>query len=592
MPLRSRAGSISELRFYLNTSDVVYGAPRVYRYSHSRTYYFLLSASIFARDSSISGSAEVLSFRPLDSTSLFDFDPGLSRRRGGSQGGTCSPHSPGRRDVRIASHSDGDQSSPWFLGSAGLLATLSDAHIGAHRRGHFTLTTGCLNRPIFGIKLTVMSPDAALDFPQGLLLPPELTEAVISNIGDLVTLRVCSLFPALPAVASLTLYSRFPSFHEFTQFLTRFPGLQTLTLGRINWHNTPTINTTALSAPFRLNQLSLMAKWLGDEPVRDWLESGGLMTRSLTLRFDERLDAQSANATSHYIHRLGACLEHLHLDLVQRTGVLSLPEEEVDLRPTTALRSLRISRGISFRHYLDPPSVLPAGDSLSNYPGWDLHMSPRLIPLLRCITSESLDALVLDIKLGESRYSPREPSNLNAFIGIFDRSGPYASITKYRVPHVGGDAAVPHDTLELRGVLNKSDIPIRKRPRIHRPARVVLNLLLRIDRACWRPWVVALELGTAAIVLVGTAEEKTSGKRMLMRSRARKPTENPMQRLKQGLFYLPLKLRDRPSEASRALHQLMSNSIGLDWQDVEGNIEDTDTEEGHRRRPEDSEHES
>ncbi|KAJ7612902.1 hypothetical protein DFH06DRAFT_1484787 [Mycena polygramma] len=367
-----------------------------------------------------------------------------------------------------------------------------------------------------------MSTDAALDFPRGLLLPPELTEAVISNMGDLVTLRVCSLvcrawlpsardplhgrislsgskilefldlllsphntyvdvvrtfhitgaehtpvllarlpefsrlrtirilgvdfpyqFPALPAVASLTLYSRFPSFHAFTQFLTRFPGLQTLTLGRINWHNTPTINTTALPAPLRLSQVTLVARWLGDEPVGDWLQSGGLMTRSLTLRFDERLDAQSANATSHYIHRLGAYLEHLHLDLVQRTGVLSLPEEEVDLRPTTGLRSLRISRGISFRHYLDPPSVLPAGDSLSNYPGWDLHMSPRLIPLLRCITSESLDALILDIKLGESRYSPREPSNLNAFIGIFDRSGPYASITKLEF-HSAWDARRQH----------------------------------------------------------------------------------------------------------------------------------------------------
>ncbi|KAJ6518323.1 hypothetical protein C8R47DRAFT_10916 [Mycena vitilis] len=239
-------------------------------------------------------------------------------------------------------------------------------------------------------------------------------------------------FPTLPRVTSLTIYSEFPSLHAFVHFLMRFPGLKTLTLVILKWHNSPAVNTPVNSGPIRLDRLALAARWLGNDPLRNWLvsESGGLVTRTLGIRFDE-LDSRSAlDATSQYIHRLDSHLEHLQLDLVQRSFALTFPAEEVDLRPSTGLRSLHITRGIAFRHYLDPPSVLPAGDSPSNYPAWDLHISPRLIPLLGRIISDSLETIILDITLGESGFSPREPSNLSAFLGIFERSGAWASIAR------------------------------------------------------------------------------------------------------------------------------------------------------------------
>ncbi|KAJ7603682.1 hypothetical protein DFH06DRAFT_328312 [Mycena polygramma] len=386
-----------------------------------------------------------------------------------------------------------------------------------------------------------MSSVAALDSPSTPSIPTELTEAIIFNVEDKATLRVCTLvcrawvpptrdqlhgriflsshgiprffdllssphntyvhvvrslhilgaenadvllarlpefsrletisihgvdfpyqFPALPAVTSLTLYSMFPSFHAFTQLLARFPGLRTLTLGMIKWHNAPAVNTTALPAPLRLDHLALVANWLSDDPVRDWLvsKSGGLVTRSLTLRLDD-LDAQGASATSQYINRLGAQLEHLHLELGQRSAVLPFLAKEVDLRPSTGLRSLHISRGIAFRHYLDPPSVLPTGDSPSNYPGWDLHTSPRLIPLLGHVISESLETLILDITLGESGFSPREQSNLATFIGIFERSGPCASITKLEF-HSAWQARRQHRAAFDSMVVQQLPLPIAR----------------------------------------------------------------------------------------------------------------------------------
>ncbi|KAJ7737236.1 hypothetical protein DFH07DRAFT_1064772 [Mycena maculata] len=357
-----------------------------------------------------------------------------------------------------------------------------------------------------------MTTQAALDTSPDPLFPPELTEIIISNVGDKATLRVCSLvcrawlittrdqlhhrlflagekilpflvmlssphntyvdvvqtiqivgaenapvllarlpefshlktieiqgvdfpyqFSALPAVTSLTVYSKFPSFYAFTQFLTRFPGLKTLILGPITFDNEspPSIESTALSATLRLDQLSLVADWFDNDRVRDWLASEpiGLVTRDLTLRF-YTLDSQRANAISQFIHRLGAHLKHLHLLDLAYCRVPSYPAEEVDLRLSTALRTLHIGGAINFCLYLDPPDPLPDGDSLLNYPAWDLHISPRLIPLLKRFTSESLESLIFDVNIVEWRFAPREPSSLGAFIGIFERSGPYTGITK------------------------------------------------------------------------------------------------------------------------------------------------------------------
>ncbi|KAJ6559810.1 hypothetical protein B0H19DRAFT_1145839 [Mycena capillaripes] len=240
-------------------------------------------------------------------------------------------------------------------------------------------------------------------------------------------------FSALPAVLSLTLYSKFPSFYAFTQFLTRFPGLKTLILGSITFdgESSPSVESTALLAPLQLDRLSLVASWFENDRVRAWLasETVGLVTRDLTLRFCT-VESQTANAISQFIHRLGAHLKHLHLLDLVRSHVPSYPVEEVDLGPSTALRTLHISRAIDFCLYLDPPNPLPDGDSLLNYPAWDLHISPRLIPLLKRFTSNSLESLIFDVKVVDLRFAPREPSSLGAFIGIFERSGPYTGITK------------------------------------------------------------------------------------------------------------------------------------------------------------------